>query len=304
AGPPGLEPAQLQPQLRRVLHQQGVPGGHPPPLVGADLEEAAGDQRRDIHRGRFERAGGMGRLAAAGDTLLVQDAAQLRLELRRLEAGRARLAAEHDQAREVLRQTRRELELAETTLTRTRRLQSQGSATEQQVDDLDARRDVTASKAKAAESRLEALSAQAEELEASVALQRSRIADAVVMAPRAGTILLRVAEPGEVGRPGQPALRLANLDSLELRVYLQEPDLDLVRLGEQLPVQVDALGDREVTGVVSWISPEAEFTPRNVQTRDARAQLVFAVELRLANPGNLHVGMPASVRLAQRQDRP
>ena len=75
---------------------------------------------------------------------------------------------------------------------------------------------------------------------------------------------------------------------------------DLVRIGESVPVLVDALNGEEITGTVTWISSEAEFTPKNAQTRDAREQLVYAVKLRIENPeGRLHIGMPAEAIISR-----
>jgi len=94
-------------------------------------------------------------------------------------------------------------------------------------------------------------------------------------------------------------LRIADLSRMELRVFLDEEDLDLVRVGQSLPVLVDALEGEELTGRVIWISSEAEFTPKNVQTRQARTQLVYAVKLEVGNlDGRLHIGMPAEVRVS------
>ena len=114
----------------------------------------------------------------------------------------------------------------------------------------------------------------------------------------AGTVLTRTVEPGEVVPAGRTALRLADLSNLELRIYLEAGDLSRVKPGQELPVRVDALPGSPLTGTVAWIADEAEFTPKNAQTRHARAQLVYAVKLRVANPdGRLHVGMPAEVDL-------
>jgi HlyD family secretion protein len=94
----------------------------------------------------------------------------------------------------------------------------------------------------------------------------------------------------------QPLLTLADLSRLWVRVYVSEQDLGRVRLGEAAVVRVDAYPARTFTGRVSWISPKAEFTPKNVQTREARADLVYAVKVDLANPrGELKIGMPADV---------
>ncbi len=111
-------------------------------------------------------------------------------------------------------------------------------------------------------------------------------------------MILRSAEPGETASPGSVLLRLANLGELELRIFLAEEDLARVKLGQELPVLVDALKGDTLKGKVTWISPDAEFTPKNVQTRQARTQLVYAVKLTVPNPdGRLHIGMPAEVKL-------
>jgi HlyD family secretion protein len=110
-------------------------------------------------------------------------------------------------------------------------------------------------------------------------------------------VILRNTEPGEIAAPGALLLRIADLSELELRVYLNEKDLARVKIGQEYPVSIDALKGQTVSGRVSWVSSEAEFTPKNVQTRDARTQLVYAVKLSIPNTdGKLHIGMPAEVK--------
>jgi len=239
-----------------------------------------------------------GDTVAKGGTLLVLDTDLLQKKRTQTAAQNDVLAAQTREARQALRQSERKLELASTTLKRSKTLHEQGSVTQQQVDDLSAQRDVASSQVEAARDRLTQLDAQRRELEAALAVMDRQIADGVILAPIDGTILVRAAEPGEVGRTGALALRMANLSQLELRVYLEEPELDRVRLGETLPVLVDALDAKELRGRVSWIASQAEFTPKNAQTAKARAQLVYAVKLTVENPdGRLHIGMPAAVRL-------
>jgi HlyD family secretion protein len=240
-----------------------------------------------------------GDTVAKGDTLLVLDTDLLQKKRAQTAAQNDVLAAQTREARQALRQSERKLELASTTLKRSKTLHEQGSVTQQQVDDLSAQRDVAFSQVEAARDRLTQLDAQRRELKAALAVMDRQIADGVILAPIDGTILVRAAEPGEVGRTGALALRMADLSQLELRVYLEEPELDRVKLGQSLPVLVDALGGKELRGRVSWISSQAEFTPKNAQTAKARAQLVYAVKLQVNNPdGSLHIGMPAAVRLA------
>jgi len=139
-----------------------------------------------------------------------------------------------------------------------------------------------------------------EKLAASLAVFDRQIRDGVLLSPENGVVLVRALEPGEIALPNRPALRIADLSRLDLRVYLEAEDLGRVRIGEKVPVLVDALGGKEVEGKVVWVSPEAEFTPKNVQTRNARAQLVYAVKIEVENAdGILAIGMPAEARLAR-----
>jgi len=243
-----------------------------------------------------------GERVAAGDTLLVLDTDLLRRQWAQTAARSEVLTAQRAEAEQVLLQSRRRLELAGITLDRVRKLQEQGSATQQNVDELSAEYDVASSQVQGALDRLAGLTAQKSELQATLAVLDRQIADGVVLSPIDGTVLLRASEPGEVARAGSLGLRLANLTHLELRIFLEAPDLDQVRIGQSLPVLVDALEGRELAGTVVWIASEAEFTPKNAQTRKARAQLVYAVKLRVDNPeGVLHIGMPAAVRLSRAQ---
>ena len=243
----------------------------------------------------------LGTRVEVGDTLVVLDTELIALQRRVSVTQRASLGAQIDAAGESLRQAERTLELAETTLARVRTLHAQGSATQQQLDDAAAHRDVAASQVAAARSRVEVAQSEAARIEATIAVFDRQLADGVLRAPRAGTVLVRALEPGEMASPARPALRIADLSRLELRIYLEAEDLDRVQLGQTVPVWVDALAD-ELEGPlearVSWISAEAEFTPKNAQTRKGRAQLVYAVKLALPNPqGRLQIGMTAEAQI-------
>ncbi len=239
-----------------------------------------------------------GESVARGDTLIVLDMEMVALKRAETAANQASLRAQRRVATADLAKARRQLDLAKTTLARTTTLQKQGTATQQQVDDLTAQRDVAEASIDAAQGRLAAIDADVAHLDAALAVYDRQLRDGVVLAPSDGTVLTRALEPGEVAGAGRTALRLADLSTLELRVYLEAGDLDRVKLDQTLPVKVDALPGQQLQGRVSWISDEAEFTPKNAQTRHARAQLVYAVKLRVDNgDGRLHVGMPAEVVL-------
>lgn len=253
------------------------------PLIGGRVIEIRADEGDTVSR---------------GDTLIVLDTDLIRLERDRTAARRATIAAQRAQARDQLKLAGRRLELASTTLSRVQALADQGSASRQQLDEAKAQRDIASDEVSAARNQLSVLQAQEEELAASLAVYARQLEYGTVVAPSNGTVLVRNLEDGEVAAAGATGLRIADLESLELRVYLEAPDLDRVELGQRMPVVIDAMPGEKMEGTVSWISSEAEFTPKNAQTRNARAQLVYAVKLRVANPdGRLHVGMPAEAVL-------
>jgi multidrug resistance efflux pump len=119
-----------------------------------------------------------------------------------------------------------------------------------------------------------------------------------LQAPISGLVLERAVQVGEVATPGAPLLTLGDLEHLALTVYVPEDQLGQVFVGQPVSVTVDAYPERTFRGQVTYIAGEAEFTPRNVQTREERVNMVFAIEIDLPNPDHaLKPGMPADAIL-------
>jgi HlyD family secretion protein len=109
------------------------------------------------------------------------------------------------------------------------------------------------------------------------------------------------AKTGEVVQHGQPLYKIASLDVVDVRAYVTEPQLAAVKVGQQAQVTIDAGSGghtrQTMTGTIAWTSAQAEFTPTPIQTRDERADLVYAIKIRVPNPdGALKIGMPADVQ--------
>lgn len=122
-----------------------------------------------------------------------------------------------------------------------------------------------------------------------------------LVSPISGTVSLRQAEAGEVVGAGQPVFKVAELPRPWVRAYLNEGDLARVRLGQPAQVTVDGLPGKTFTGTLTFISPKAEFTPKSVETRELRVDLVYRVKVELEDPeGILKLGMPADVKLDTR----
>ncbi|MEX2113190.1 MAG: efflux RND transporter periplasmic adaptor subunit [Pirellulales bacterium] len=139
--------------------------------------------------------------------------------------------------------------------------------------------------------------------EAQLALLQQELADATLVAPVDAVVRTRVMEPGEMASPQRPVLVLAITDPKWVRAYVTEPDLGKIREGMPATIAIDSFPDHRFNGWVGFISPIAEFTPKNVQTDELRTSLVYEVRVFTKDPENrLHLGMPATVHLSLDQD--
>jgi HlyD family secretion protein len=140
--------------------------------------------------------------------------------------------------------------------------------------------------------------AQLAQAQAAFDLVQAQYDNTILRAPMAGLVITKSVEVGDVVAAGQRLLSIARLDRVWLRVFISEPDLPRVRIGQPAAVYVDAFPGRAFAGSVSEIRQQAEFTPRNVQTREERVKLVFGVKITLENPDRfLKPGMPADAEI-------
>jgi HlyD family secretion protein len=236
-------------------------------------------------------------------------------------AQRARLAElergfrpeEVAQAEVLLQSAEQRLSDAERDLVRTRNLFEGGAVSRQALDNQQsvhntarAERDRLQQQVRLLQSgsRPEQITAQRALLaqaEAATVQAEATLAHAVVVAPFGGTVTRRLREPGEVISAGLPVVSLANLDDRWVRIYVREDEVGRVRLGGKAEIRVDAFPDRAYAGDVVFIAQEAEFTPRNVQTKEERVKLVYRVKVRVVGDSaqDLKPGLPADVRLLE-----
>jgi HlyD family secretion protein len=136
--------------------------------------------------------------------------------------------------------------------------------------------------------------ARVAEAGATFALAESRLRETTIVSPLSGLVLRKNLEAGETANPGIPIVTLVDPGDVWLRAYVPEEDLGRLRLGQPAQVTVDAFPERPFRGTITEIASEAEFTPRNVQTRKERVNLVFRIKIALPNrEGVLKPGMPA-----------
>jgi HlyD family secretion protein len=191
-----------------------------------------------------------------------------------------------DAVRNAREQAFADFKNASVDLSRIEDLYKSGAASKQNLDQMRTRYQIS-------KSRLSAADAQVRSASASLSAQNTHANETVLRAHSDGTVLSRNFEIGEIVLPGSPVLTVADLSTVTLTIYIPEPDLPDVSPGQKAVVAIDG-SDKKFEALVSHISSKAEFTPRNVQTKDDRARLVFAVKLRIPNPDRiLKPGMPA-----------
>ena len=179
---------------------------------------------------------------------------------------------------------------------RIQKMLSEGAATPKQMDDIDGQISLAGKQKKAYTAQISAIEKNAEAVDAQVAVLNDRIGSSIVKAPISGIILEKYAETGELATPGKPLYKMANIENLILRVYASGPQLTQIQTGKQVRVLIDGnQGIKEISGTVEWVSSEAEFTPKIIQTREERVKLVYAVKVRVPNDGSLKLGMPGEI---------
>lgn len=171
------------------------------------------------------------------------------------------------------------------------KLYSEGSATEKQKDDIDNKYTMAESQLKSAESHLKKARAQYNVI-------KEKLDNCIVRAPLSATVTEKVFNPGEFVNPGSPVIVLTKMDTMKLTVYIPEDKLGMVKLGQKAIINIDTYPKKEFRGTITWISDRAEFTPKNVQTKEERVKQVFAVEVSVPNQDKiLKSGMPADASI-------
>ncbi|MEP6732841.1 MAG: HlyD family efflux transporter periplasmic adaptor subunit [bacterium] len=240
---------------------------------------------------------------ASGAIVGVVDTTQLDLERAQTVAQRSATEARAVAAGGQVGVYETQLTVARRTLERTRRLFDQKAATSQQLDQADRDYRTLVAQITAARAQQVSVSKEVSASTAHVAQIHDRISKSQIANPEAGTVLATYVRAGEVVQQGQQLYRVASLDTLILRAYVAEKQLASVKLGQTVQVHVDQGNGALLTlpGTVSWVASKAEFTPTPVQTRDERADLVYAVKVNVPNRnGALKIGMPADLVLAGR----
>ncbi len=197
--------------------------------------------------------------------------------------------------REVLME---QLKVAQIDQNRIENLNADKAATQKQLDDINGHIDVLKQQMRSVETQNAPIVNEVKGIEVQIRQVQDQIEKSIITNPVKGTVLVKYAEPNEVTSFGRPLYKIADMDIMELRVYISETQLANVKVGQEVTVKIDDdKAMKSYAGTVSWISDTAEFTPKIIQTKEERVNLVYAVKVRVKNDGSLKIGMPAEMWL-------
>ena len=248
-----------------------------------------------------------GQHLAAGQNIGLVDTAQLHLQLLQLQAtletlpqklreAEPEVAVLEDQKRNLIRER-----------DRVKLLLADKAATPKQLDDMNGQIEVMEKRIAAARRSVRVVNrgilSEKKPVRAQMDVLREQLRKCHITNPVSGTVLTKLSEPNEVVGYGSPLYKIADLSRLTLRAYATAVQLQKVKVGQQVKVFVDNGEDglRELPGEVTWISGEAEFTPKTIQTKEERVNLVYALKVEVANDGTLKIGMPGEVVFSEEE---
>lgn len=241
----------------------------------------------------------------AGQQVGYIDTTQLYLQKMQLTANARSVRSRAQDVSKQIASTREEIAKAQFEKHRNEKLLASNASTQKQIDDLDSQIAVLEKKLTAQISTLQnsntSITEESSALEIQVAAIEDMIRKSILSSPIDGTVLANYAQAGELAAPGKALFKVADTDNMYLRAYITSSQLADVKIGQQVKVFSDYGDDirKEYPGTVKWIADKAEFTPKTIQTKDERADLVYAVKIAVPNDGYIKIGMYGEVKLLE-----
>ncbi len=225
------------------------------------------------------------------------DTVQLQLQVLQLEAQKAAVTSKRQNISsqiDVLQEQKRVLRINEK---RVQQMLKDGASTQKSLDDIQGQMSIIDKQIASTKTQFISVSKELEVLDAQQSSLSDKLDRCSVVSPVSGTVLETYAERGELTAAGKPLFKVADLSELELEVYVSGAQLPHIKLGQKVKVLVDdtAKENQSLSGKITWISSEAEFTPKIIQTKEERVKLVYAVKVTVKNDGTLKIGMPGEI---------
>jgi HlyD family secretion protein len=205
----------------------------------------------------------------------------------------------YSKSENVLSQIKVLQEQLKTTLIEKKRIQNmfaENAATKRQVDEIDGKVSVIQEQIKSVQTQNAPIVNEVKSIDVQIEKINDQIQKSKIINPIKGTVLAKYSEPNEVTAFGKPLYKIADISEMTLRVYISETQLSQIKVGQNVTIKIDAEKEmKSFPGTISWIASSAEFTPKVVQTKEERVNLVYAVKVNVKNDGSLKIGMPAEM---------
>ena len=234
-----------------------------------------------------------------GQTIGLIDTTDLYLKKQVLIHQRQSVASQLQNVKAAIAVQKQQLKINKVNMERTRKLYKAQAATQKQWDDISGLVALNKKQIRATQTQKNQIVAQMQTINAQISEINNQIKKCYIQNPVNGTVLEKYAEKGELAAPGKPLYKIANLQWMELKAFISGSQLREMKPGQKVKVYYDKnkTENVETTGTVLWISPTAEFTPKTIQTKEERVNLVYAVKIKVNNEnGALKIGMPGSFR--------
>ncbi|WP_395049688.1 HlyD family secretion protein [Flavobacterium sp.] len=189
-----------------------------------------------------------------------------------------------------------QLKTAQIEKNRIQNMFAENAATKRQVDEIDGKVKVILEQIKSVETQNSPIVNEVKSIDVQIEKINDQIQKSKIINPIKGTVLAKYTEPNEVTAFGKPIYKIADISEMTLRVYVSETQLSKIKVGQNVNVKIDAEKEmKSFPGTISWIASTAEFTPKIIQTKEERVNLVYAVKVKVKNDGTLKIGMPAEM---------
>jgi HlyD family secretion protein len=247
-----------------------------------------------------------GLVLKAGEVIGFIDTTQLSLRKKQLVFSIRALMAKRPDAASQLATLQKQIETAEYEKKRVENLLKEDAATKKQLDDLNAQIDLLRKQYHSMQTSLDitnrSLQSETLPVKAQIEQLEDQIKKSLIVNPIEGTVLSKYVQQDEVITTGKALYKIANLSTILFRAYISGDQLAAIKLGQKVKISVDDVngGSKSYEGTLEWVSDKAEFTPKTIQTKDERANLVYAIKVKVRNDGFLKIGMYGEVDFSRK----
>ena len=243
-----------------------------------------------------------GDIVVKNQPIALVDTVQLQLKLNQLYAQSDAAKAKLQSINAQVAVQEEQVKVIKVELDRVKRLMADSAATQRQLDDVEGRYSIAVRQKSSIEVQRSGVTAEMAAITAQIDQVNDQINRCKILSPTSGTVVARYVREGELVTTGKPMCRVAKLDTVYARIYIDETQLADFKIGTTVKVITDGAEGKliENDGTITWIASEAEFTPKVIQTRNERVNLVYAAKVRIPNISGIYkIGMPVEVRLVK-----